>query len=162
MPVEPTIIYEDQDVIVVNKPAGLPVHSDGRHERATLVAYLASKMGTTPAALVGAMPFEVVAVKRDDKPMGAVLYTNLRPPSIEMACAGEPGHAQCQAEQLEHCTQRCPCLHRCTSSAGPPRPCTRPCLTFGPAPRLEPFETVRRFCCATLATPAPSSRHSEL
>lgn len=27
---EPTIIYEDQDVLVINKPAGLIVHSDGR------------------------------------------------------------------------------------------------------------------------------------
>ncbi len=27
---EPTIIYEDDDVLVVNKPAGLIVHSDGR------------------------------------------------------------------------------------------------------------------------------------
>jgi 23S rRNA pseudouridine1911/1915/1917 synthase len=27
---EPTILYEDRDVIVINKPAGLIVHSDGR------------------------------------------------------------------------------------------------------------------------------------
>lgn len=38
---EPTVIYEDKDVIVINKPAGLPVHADGRHERATLVDWLA-------------------------------------------------------------------------------------------------------------------------
>lgn len=38
---EPTVIFEDKDIIVVNKPAGLAVHADGRHERATLVDWLA-------------------------------------------------------------------------------------------------------------------------
>ncbi len=38
---EPAIIYEDKDIIVVNKPAGLAVHADGRHERATLADWLA-------------------------------------------------------------------------------------------------------------------------
>lgn len=38
---EPSVIYEDKDIIVINKPAGLPVHADGRHERATLVDWLA-------------------------------------------------------------------------------------------------------------------------
>lgn len=59
--------------------------------RAALVAYLASKMGVTPLDLVGQMPFEVLAAKRDGKPMGAVLYTNNRNNALEMACAGEPG-----------------------------------------------------------------------
>ncbi len=38
---EPAVIYEDADIIVVNKPAGMPVHADGKHERATLVDWLA-------------------------------------------------------------------------------------------------------------------------
>lgn len=38
---EPVVIYEDKDIIVINKPAGLAVHADGRHERATLVDWLA-------------------------------------------------------------------------------------------------------------------------
>ena len=38
---EPTVIYEDKDIIVINKPPGLPVHADGRHERATVVDWLA-------------------------------------------------------------------------------------------------------------------------
>jgi len=38
---EPVVIYEDADIIVVNKPAGLAVHADGRHERTTLVDWLA-------------------------------------------------------------------------------------------------------------------------
>jgi 23S rRNA pseudouridine1911/1915/1917 synthase len=37
---EPTVIYEDADIIVLNKPSGMPVHADGRHERATLVDWL--------------------------------------------------------------------------------------------------------------------------
>ncbi|TSC68711.1 MAG: 23S rRNA pseudouridine synthase [Parcubacteria group bacterium Gr01-1014_56] len=38
---EPSVIYEDKDIIVINKPAGLLVHADGKHERATLVDWLA-------------------------------------------------------------------------------------------------------------------------
>jgi 23S rRNA pseudouridine1911/1915/1917 synthase len=37
---EPIVIYEDEDIIVINKPPGMPVHADGRHERATLVDWL--------------------------------------------------------------------------------------------------------------------------
>jgi 23S rRNA pseudouridine1911/1915/1917 synthase len=36
----PVVIYEDSDIVVINKPAGLPVHADGKHERATLVDWL--------------------------------------------------------------------------------------------------------------------------
>jgi len=37
------------------------------------------------------MPYEVFAAIGNDKIKGAVLYINYRGPSIEMACAGEPG-----------------------------------------------------------------------
>jgi 23S rRNA pseudouridine1911/1915/1917 synthase len=37
---EPAVIYEDKDIIVLNKPAGLPVHADGKHDRPTLVDWL--------------------------------------------------------------------------------------------------------------------------
>jgi 23S rRNA pseudouridine1911/1915/1917 synthase len=37
---EPTVIYEDDSVLVINKPAGLQVHADGKHERATLADWL--------------------------------------------------------------------------------------------------------------------------
>jgi 23S rRNA pseudouridine1911/1915/1917 synthase len=37
---EPTVIYEDSDIIVLNKPSGLPVHADGKHEWSTLVDWL--------------------------------------------------------------------------------------------------------------------------
>lgn len=60
-------------------------------ERLTLIAYLSSKIGVTPGSLVGQMPFEIVAVTRLGKPVGAVLYVNYRGNSIEMACAGEAG-----------------------------------------------------------------------
>lgn len=36
----PTVIYEDENVIVLNKPAGLVVHSDGRTVEPTLVDWL--------------------------------------------------------------------------------------------------------------------------
>lgn len=40
MPTEPTILYEDNDVVVINKPAGLIVHSDGRTEEPTLADWI--------------------------------------------------------------------------------------------------------------------------
>lgn len=60
-------------------------------ERLTLLAYLASKIGSDPAALVGSMPFQIGAVRRAGRAMGAVLYTNKRGTTIEMTWAGEPG-----------------------------------------------------------------------
>lgn len=60
-------------------------------ERLALLAYIASKTGTTPQALVGHMPFEVIRVDRAGKPIGAVLYTNFRGYSIEISAAGESG-----------------------------------------------------------------------
>ena len=60
-------------------------------ERMTLLAYMASKIGVTPAQLIGDVPFEIAAVHRNGRPIGAVLYQNKRRHTIEMAWAGEPG-----------------------------------------------------------------------
>lgn len=40
---EPTVIYEDADMLAINKPAGLVVHSDGKTEEPNLVEWLISK-----------------------------------------------------------------------------------------------------------------------
>ncbi len=37
---EPTILYEDEDVLVINKPAGLIVHSDGRTEETSVAEWV--------------------------------------------------------------------------------------------------------------------------
>ncbi len=37
---KPTVIYEDDDVLVVNKPAGLIVHSDGRTEEPSVAEWV--------------------------------------------------------------------------------------------------------------------------
>ena len=37
---EPKVIFEDKDVLVINKPAGLVVHSDGRTQENTLADWL--------------------------------------------------------------------------------------------------------------------------
>lgn len=37
---KPTILYEDSDVLVINKPAGLIVHDDGRTKEPTLTEWL--------------------------------------------------------------------------------------------------------------------------
>jgi RimJ/RimL family protein N-acetyltransferase len=60
-------------------------------QKGALVTYLAGAIGIPPAELVGTMPFEAVGVFREGELAGAVLYTNWRGSSIEMACAGKPG-----------------------------------------------------------------------
>ncbi len=40
---EPTTLYEDSDVLAINKPAGLVVHSDGKTNEPNLVDWLLSK-----------------------------------------------------------------------------------------------------------------------
>lgn len=41
--IEPTILFEDDNILAVNKPAGLVVHSDGRTKERTLVDWLMEK-----------------------------------------------------------------------------------------------------------------------
>lgn len=41
---EPTILYEDQDVLVIDKPIGVPVHDDGRADVATIVNWLLDRV----------------------------------------------------------------------------------------------------------------------
>lgn len=51
-PVEPpavldyAVIYEDAELLVVNKPAGLPVHPSARYHRHTLTAVMRERLGT--------------------------------------------------------------------------------------------------------------------
>jgi 23S rRNA pseudouridine1911/1915/1917 synthase len=40
---EPTIIYEDGDILVVNKPSGLIVYPDGKHDYPALSSWLESR-----------------------------------------------------------------------------------------------------------------------
>lgn len=40
---EPTIIYEDKDILVINKPVGLVIHADGRSTEKTLVDWILKK-----------------------------------------------------------------------------------------------------------------------
>lgn len=42
-----TILYEDPDILAINKPAGLVVHSDGRTEEPTLVDWIIKKYPKT-------------------------------------------------------------------------------------------------------------------
>ena len=41
--ISPEILYEDADIVVINKPAGLVVHADGRTEEPTLAGWFAKK-----------------------------------------------------------------------------------------------------------------------
>ena len=44
---EPEVLFEDNDVLVVNKPAGLIVHFDGRNEEPSLVDWIQKKYPET-------------------------------------------------------------------------------------------------------------------
>lgn len=60
-------------------------------QRNALLLYLAGKVGAAPADLVGDMPFSIFATMKASTPVGALLYTNFRGTTVEMAWAGEPG-----------------------------------------------------------------------
>ena len=47
---EPTILYEDADVVVVDKPSGMIVYPDGKHDYPALSSWLEEKFGV-PALL---------------------------------------------------------------------------------------------------------------
>src|SRR5438270_13902048 len=40
---EPEILYEDADILVINKPAGLVVHSDGRTKESNVADWFISR-----------------------------------------------------------------------------------------------------------------------
>jgi 23S rRNA pseudouridine1911/1915/1917 synthase len=42
---EPTILYEDSDIVALDKPSGMIVYPDGRHDYPALDAWLAGKYG---------------------------------------------------------------------------------------------------------------------
>ena len=44
---EPTVLYEDKDILAINKPAGLVVHSDGKTTEPTLVDWLLKRYPET-------------------------------------------------------------------------------------------------------------------
>ena len=58
---EPTILYQDDELLIIDKPAGMIVHPDGRHDYPALDAYLQEKFG------------EVFLVHRIDRETSGVL-----------------------------------------------------------------------------------------
>lgn len=59
--------------------------------KAMLAVYVAERLGTSGAEMIGASPFAAVAIVRDNRIKGAVIYTQYRKTSIEMAWAGDRG-----------------------------------------------------------------------
>jgi 23S rRNA pseudouridine1911/1915/1917 synthase len=59
--VEPTVLYQDDALIVVNKPAGMIVHPDGKHDYPALDHWLTQKFG------------EIFLVHRIDRETSGVL-----------------------------------------------------------------------------------------
>ena len=72
---KPHILYEDEDVVVVDKPAGMPAHPSHEH--------LEDDMGTLLANWYAGQPFTIRAVGRLDKDVsGIMVYAKNQP-----ACA---------------------------------------------------------------------------
>lgn len=65
--------------------------ADSETEKHTLLEYLSLRLSVSKEILVGSMPFNAVAVIREGVGLGAVLLTNFRGGSVEIAWAGEPG-----------------------------------------------------------------------
>lgn len=72
--IEPTILYEDDDVLVIDKPAGLIVHSDGRTEEPSVAEWVSrtypsvAEVGepwTSPQGIVVPRPGIVHRLDRD-------------------------------------------------------------------------------------------------
>jgi 23S rRNA pseudouridine1911/1915/1917 synthase len=67
-PVEPDVpryfhvLVEDDDVIAVDKPAGLPVHPNARYHKNTLTALLREKYGENPPVLAHRIDAETSGV----------------------------------------------------------------------------------------------------
>ena len=67
------------------------VHARTPEQKAQLATFIARAIGMEPQKLVGDMPYHVMASVRDDKLMGAVMFTSFREQSIEAHVCGKPG-----------------------------------------------------------------------
>jgi RimJ/RimL family protein N-acetyltransferase len=67
------------------------VHARTPEQEAGLLAYMAHRLGEEPKALVGDMPFHIMASVRDNRILGAVMFLNFRRQSIEFHLCGSPG-----------------------------------------------------------------------
>jgi 23S rRNA pseudouridine1911/1915/1917 synthase len=56
------VLYEDPDLLVIDKPAGLPVHPTARYHRNTLTALLRERFGETPPILAHRIDSETSGV----------------------------------------------------------------------------------------------------
>ncbi|MCF0163970.1 MAG: RluA family pseudouridine synthase [Bacteroidales bacterium] len=81
------IIYEDEDVLVVNKPAGLVVHPGVGHYSGTLVNALAFHLGIDPAAM-GDEERSGMLVHRIDKDTSGLLVV-AKNEQAQMSLAGQ-------------------------------------------------------------------------
>lgn len=62
-----------------------------------LASFVAMRINATREKIIGDMPFEAAGIVRDGVLKGAVLYTNYRETSLEIAWAGTRGWATRQA-----------------------------------------------------------------
>src|SRR5262245_9204397 len=67
------------------------IAAQNREERLTLLTHLAHSIGETPQALVGAMPFAMFGIVKDNRILGAICFLNYRRESIEFHLCGSPG-----------------------------------------------------------------------
>jgi 23S rRNA pseudouridine1911/1915/1917 synthase len=64
------VLYEDSDLLVIDKPAGLPVHPTARYHKNTLTALLRERFGETPPLL---------AHRIDSETSGALILAKTKP-----------------------------------------------------------------------------------
>jgi len=73
LPEKPNIIYEDDDLVIVNKPAGMPCHPSHEHQ--------GDDMGSLLQNYYGDKPFTIRAVGRLDKDVSGIMCYAKNQPS---------------------------------------------------------------------------------
>ena len=116
---EPTILYEDTDIIAVNKPAGLVVHSDGRTQEPSVAEWFvhtypeAAGVGepiilTSPNPLLGKeradtqVPGEVGQIERP----GIVHRIDRETSGVLLLAKTAAGHAHLKAQFQAHSIEK--------------------------------------------------------
>lgn len=95
---EPTILYEDKDVLAINKPAGLLVHGDGRTSEPTLTDWILKKypeikeVGEPTKDLKGEIIYRPGIVHRLDRDTSGVILIAKSQKSFESLKAQFQSH----------------------------------------------------------------------
>jgi len=103
MKIDITILYEDDDIVVINKPAGIIVHSDGKREEPTIVDWFVSRY--PDSSEVGEEPIESdngTVIKRP----GVVHRLDRDTSGVLVLCKTNESHAHMKEQFQNHTIEK--------------------------------------------------------